>query len=877
MTNSLTSLLKEPTVDTFFPPYFMDPTRWNRLYPYRLMVVEYISGQYVPVNGYPTKAWGKLSLLPKESKGLEYVISTQIDWEGWICTLPITPQQLQIVDQFAINTTATMRGIVEEHNGIKFKIINVSGTTGIWPQKPTIAGAISTPSNLQSIAAGTLESASNLVDSVTSVGSSFSGKHPNAALEAENPADEGLFMSTSIDNDLQYSTGYFQALNMANFFERYAQAKKNPANKGWRLVFDIPKRNQSFLVSPIQFTSGQNHQKPNEFLFSFQLKAWKRITLNSVDPASVELPSLTANEFQKINNTIKSVRQVLSDASNLIKAVRSDFQKVFEIGRQLALTVKDVGGVIVSVAELPKQIIKDFDSMIVDQWKDLGNVFVPPGQAKDTGAFNKNISVFIPSAITPGVSSSAEKSGAVVQAVIAQNKANEGLSRLAIETGALGDDAAYAQKTDPLNNVFEDSEAYFELFDAISLDTLALNETQQEAIDNEIEAVQLLTVDDFRDFKEEYTQLAIDIANSYGASDPVYAEIYGRPEPKTRILPMTIEENEVLVAIMEMVQVLDLLTSTKTWDDLHVTNTLDFVGQLANEAEIDFEQPQGKILVPVPFDLTIEEISARYLGNPHKWIEIATLNYLRSPYIDEDGYIYELLSNAEGRQFNVNDEQGRLYIGQQIVLTSSIVPVFTRIITDVEKIGDNNYLVTVDGLDNLDNLKTVNSAYIQGYLPGTVNSQNQIYIPVNTTPTEDDRTFTIPSLDSSHLVQISKIDWLLTDSGDVAINSVGEWRLASGLTNLIQAIKLMVRTKQNTLLNHLGYGLGLKVGVSVADIENGEIIQSFNRMISKDPRFVSIHRMDLKLNGPTLAIDMVINLANGNGVLPLNFDIRVGN
>ena len=32
----------------------------------------------------------------------------------------------------AINTSATLRGVLEEHNGVKFKMINAAGSFGVW-------------------------------------------------------------------------------------------------------------------------------------------------------------------------------------------------------------------------------------------------------------------------------------------------------------------------------------------------------------------------------------------------------------------------------------------------------------------------------------------------------------------------------------------------------------------------------------------------------------------------------------------------------------------------------------------------------------------------------------------------------------------------
>ena len=847
----------------FWQPLSIDPQRWNKLYPYRLIVVDVSKpGKPQIVGGDKKGAKSKASTV-KGATGLTYVLNETILSGSWECTLPITPQQLKMSTQFSINTSATMRGVVEEHNGVKFKTITASGTTGIWPTKPVQGGKIANPTSLGSIAGGTLEAAQGLINNINRVANMFNGQHPNNASKVLKPGETDANI---------FSTGYYQALYLGEFLDRYAEAKRNPKNKGWRLVFDIPKQNQSFIVTPLAFELNQSERKPSEMLFSFQLKAWKRIDLQSESqPAGGELPKMEANLFQRIVGTIAEVRRTLSSSVNLVKAVRSDFQKPFNVLRQTSLVVKDTAGLAFAVGDLPRQLIDDFNSAINSAWVTSANAFQ---RGADRSTSSNADSLVLRNPISGKNTSSSQKAGSVISSVLDRQKVNEGLSNEEIASGALGAEAAQRLETDPLTDVFKNPEENFDLFDGISVDDLTLNPAQQLAIDDELLRVRFLNVNDFRGFRQEIVNLAHDIADSFGAGSAVYSDVYGLPTPKDRPIPMTVEENEVLQALFQAVQMYDLLCATKKYDDLTIQNPMEFVGGLANESGIDFEDFSSKLLAPVPFGATIEEIAARYMGDSSKWLEIVTLNKLRSPYIDETGFTYEFLSNAEGRQFNVNDTEDNLYIGQKITIVSDTVPPVTRKIVNVEKIGDGNFLVTVDGLANLDLFQTDDNARMQGYLPGTVNSQNQIYIPTNQPADEDDRVFDIVNMPSTALNKLAKIDFLLTDNFDIAVNSVGDFRLASGLTNLIQALKLKIRTQRGTLLRHLEYGIGLTHGISVADIENGEIIKSLNAMIASDDRFEAIESINIRLDGPTMKIDMVIRIANGSGIVPISFDVK---
>lgn len=810
--------------DTFFPPAQIDGKRWDRIYPYRLLVIDVTNNNKIVGPG------------AGRDDAIEY--RTQVDagniifsfQNKWEFRLPITPQQISFVSDYAINVTPTLRGIIEEHSGLRFKNITLQGSFGIWPTRPQ-NDKPPKETSIQTLLSGTTAALGRLAESVRATAKAFTGQNPYNTPTASEP-------------EFLNETGYYNAKVLDQFLEQYAIAKKDPRNAGWRLIFDVPKDNQSYVVTPVSLNIFKNANKPMEEMFNLQLKAWKRINLEKTESGiNPEIPPLDTNTFKNILEGIRQARIAAQNSLNLIKAVRSDFQKPLNALREASLFVKDIGGVAQSAAELPRQVVKDYQSGLDESIRNVANGLTNAGNA-------------LIKTLTLGLVNSAGKFE------------GRNLASAKINSSALSNKI----DSDPTYNIFNDPESAYTLFEKIDMDTVPLSDEQRLRFEDEIDRVRSYNIDDLREIRETIYSLYLDISNEFGANDPLVNQMLGRSEPKVRLTPMTLEENEFLVAMMEAVTQMDVLTSTRAIDENRRINPLQYVGDYAAEAGIPFEAASAsKILVTVPFKQTIEEIAVRYLGDVNRWIEIATLNNLREPYIDEEGFDYALLSNGDGRQIIVGSEEN-LYVGQKIGLYSNSVPQFSRKITALEKIGSSsNYLITVDGLPDLNVLTLAQGAKLRGYIPGTVNSQDQIYIPTDLPAEPDDYSRQVPGIEVSTIVGLSKIDFLLTDEFDIAINNQGDFRLASGLTNLVQALKIKLFTEKGSILTDPSFGIGLTPGRSVADIDVNDLMKDISSIVLKDPRYEAIERLEVNLTGPVMELSIKVVLANRMGVVPITF------
>lgn len=790
-------------------------TKFCQQFPYQLIVVEADdSGNYAPKRGL-----------------------------GWTFTLPIPPQSLSINVPFAIQTYPTLGGIIEEHNGAPIRFIHFTGTTGvIFGRGPSPTP--NTLSPLESIFGGTIQAGLN---TLTTASSLLNGKsYVVNAYDIQAFDDAGSMTKMS---------GYYQFRLLQQFFDAYAELKKTRQGRKCRLAFAMWKDEAVYLCQPMSFTLNRGIDSPLEYRYDIQLKATKRIRLNETVvslPTDVKAVTKQPSVLATVLNTIEDARLVLQGARQTLLAVRGDVDHVlFEPIRETALFCKDALAVPIGLADMADSIIKDAQRTVI----------LSISTVQDIKNFKQNFN---------------NKFGQVDKNLDSLlDSLSELRSEISGNTELANANLINKQNSHPANNPFSDPKANFKFFSAINIGQLKPSPVLATKIARETDRVSRLTRLDFQKKRDAIAKLAAEFANSIGIGDDTYNNIYHINTPTVfNIDNITNDDLNVLFSLNEVIIQLSGLAAT---ENSNTSNSIiDSISQVAGAAERigqAFTIPKSKFAVPFIYGYTLELLAQRYLGNPDRWMEIAALNGLQAPWVDEVGFYLDFLSNGYENKFAVNTNF-HLFPNQSIWLSSSTVYNELRHITEIKKISDDYYIISVDGQADLDKFKLNEYAKLHAYLPNTVNSSQTIFIPSSEETDGSDLKFRdIPGLDyNTELLATCGVDLLLDQKGDIVITEDGRTRYSAGITNAIQKLQLAFSIRKGKLNRHPNYGLPMEVGESIADIDKNDVIRSLQTMIYSDPTYSAINSLGIEIAGPSGTINLGVVLAGNNKNIPVSFN-----
>ena len=796
---------------TTFPE--IDGSRWNKLYPYCLILAR---------------------AKTDTSGATSYVQQARF-------VLPIAPEQLQIQAPPAIILTKTLGGVVEEHNGIPFRTIIVQGTTGVFPLRTSVVNNNSPGIGGSGLFAGTLQAVKQTSGVFQDVANQFNSVFSTTGAQPKNS-------TIALDEKELQGTGYYQFMLLRRFLEGYAEAKK-VGNTDLRLIFAVYKEKKGYVVTPMAFNLRRDVSSPLRYRYDLQFKSWHQVdpsTLTNGSGGIFDVADLRSTMSRILDTLVASQRLILS-AVSIVNAVRADVQKVLNIVRQAVLAVKLAIGAVVAVIDLPRQLIMAVQEMVISSWMLLKNAIVGSGQDSLLGAL--------------AAYSATQQQGTL-----------RGRPHLTPPPPRpLVNQSGLERPPSPLDGIFANpyTKASNDFLSLITLDKLEIPDAVQRQIDVEYTRVSEFRAADYARMRDTITEAAVSISDTVGASDAQFNSTYSNPTLSTTRTP-NLEDFTILYAINDIIGALNELAAVP---EVATNNTMDYVAGIAAQSGIAFQKATSKYAIPYPYDFSLERVASRYLKDPDRWIEIATLNGLREPYIDEVGFDVSLLANGNLSEIVISDATN-LKISQPVWIQSAFVNREKRHIVNINEIAANNVVVTLDGPADLDRYKVAAHAYIHAFLPDTVNSQQMIYIPSDIPVADNSELAKIPGIDVfDDLLEVGGVDILLTSDNDLTVTNDGDCRLAYGMAALVQRAKMTLGTPQGTLMRHPTYGLPIQIGQSIADLDLEGLSSACRGVFAADPAFDGVSTVSIAVQGPTVAINLGIYVKGQD--LPISLAIEV--
>ncbi len=804
----------------------VDLSRWNKLFPYTLLVVRAIADG----NG-----------------GVTYQTEP-----GWAYTFPIPPEGISFGMPFAINVQPTQGGIVEEHNGAPFRVIQLRGTTGFLPGRGR--GVQNSNVGFSTALFGGTVAALNRA--------AADARNTVATGLGESPVNQNLHLfrefeitdrASGASAFVAKTTGYYQLRRLEYFLEAYVAEKKRRSGRDLRLALAIWKKEAVYLVTPQSFDYQKTGEGGGEEPFSLTFKAWKRVHLESggfrpVVPAPVRRDP---NALAQGLNTLIAARRTLQGLSKVADAVVGDVVRdVFEPLRQASLLTKDLMGVGKSIADMPDALARASKAAYIQ----LTGEQLGQQQA---------------ATMTDGTAKRAR-----VQAGLAATETADFTARRSSNPGTTATRArAKAVSAHPASKPFDDPRASFELLDGVQINALKLPPAVRRQIEEESARVRRLRRKDFELMRDQVRRSADRLAIALGAGDATFEAQYGIDNVHRIKEEPTDSDWEALFALNDSCLYLDALAATADGEPSAQEETMEVMAALARGSGIAFKVPRSKFAVPFPYGGTLEELAKTYLGDPLRWHEIAALNGLREPYVDEVGFDLPLLVNGDDHEIVISDTSN-LYVGQTVYVWSDQVRRTRRRVAGLRRVGAST-VVTLNGDPDMGLYKVEDQARLSAFLPDTVNSQQLVYIPSDAEPIDDDAiTKAIPGVNEfDPMVAASGVDLLLDSTNDLVITPDGDGRFAAGLANLLQYVRVALSVQRGHLLFHPDFGLPIAVGMSTADFDAPSVLNAVRRMFSEDPSIATINGVKVEKIGGRASITASITAAGTEQPVPLRFEV----
>lgn len=814
---------------TFLLDRDIDGTKWNKLFPY----VFRIGG---PNTNNTTSGLNSVSpIIPQNSvinamtgkKG-----SNTLGSEQDYIVLPISPSNIQVSTPTAVNLSVTLNGILEEHNGSPIRNITISGTTGVTPVRGdnyANKGALSRALNsnvlgklANDVFGNTIRASEGFVQNLAD---------PNSLIDTDFLEGRGdMAAETGI-----YGTGYWHFHKLVKFIDRFTALKKEKANKDKYLVFEMQKDDLHYKCTLRSF-SFTKRAGTLEYDYTIQLTAWDYETISGQYSQRDSVNALFA-----LTSTIRRTREKIQAYKTIIQGFRQDIGNIKKVAREMDLLIKSVTGTTPTVADMSDSIVGSFKPIITDNYDEFSSETLSTQGTLTQSKLKAFTSTYTQSSTSPS-----------------QNQRNKNLQ---------------ATQGAQIEYIFSDPELSFDILSQVDTDRFDMPLDLQDSIDEEVTRVLELDVNYWKKVRSELEASSASIAAQLGAAGDRFNNQNGFYMENAEYRRLRPAQLEVLTTINDLIFAASKIILSLRNSSQAVKNYVDFYADLAADNGIDFETPGGKFAVPFPLGSTLQSLAVQYLGDANRWVEIAALNNLKAPYIDEEGFTRNIVGSATGKTFRISNYEN-LYVNQRIFIEAENLDAVAAKIKQIEILSELEAILTIDK-DVTGYGESVDGA-VRAYAPSTTNSNMLIMIPSINEPTILDENFKFsPDIEDQRAIgAMAKADLLLSSQGDIVFTSSGSAKVSSGVSNLVQAAKLKLLTPRGSLINYSWYGSGVLPGTNTADIDASQIKKSLQETFQSDPRFGPILASRIQKSGVAMQTDVIVSLPDLDTTLPISVAVR---
>jgi hypothetical protein len=432
---------------------------------------------------------------------------------------------------------------------------------------------------------------------------------------------------------------------------------------------------------------------------------------------------------------------------------------------------------------------------------------------------------------------------------------------------------------------------YYVVWDNISLNIINLTKQETAIANNKIAEINRYTRTNFLEIRRLLREARDSIADTIGLSDADYDSSFDRRAGSGLKSPKVSDINNMQLfqaAIFECDNILANIFSLET----ATIDPFALARANANNPEITINDNNSGTFVAMEAGESLQSLSAKYLGDPDRWNEIAIANGLKAPFVDEIGEFVPLLSNASLSLINIaqSDASGnsnikKFFIGQPVFISSDTFRFGEqREIINITTVPiSNEIVIELSGENDLNRFKTSENAGIRVYRPNTINSNFLILIP------NQQNTDNLPESQLPFFLQSKKederkagVDLFLNDDFDLNLTSSSDLQLSFGINNASQAVKLKVASEQGQNFRHPAFGIRTQIGSKADNVEltQQQLVSSITSAVEVDDRFQRVESLVVALDDrdetKAFRVQLVVRMAGVDSLVPISFSVRAG-